>query len=267
MGPALTPVFPPNNSAKRARLKAISIPRLLLLTREKVGESQDLSFMSIQLRAFSYPPMLHSFQICKLLHFPLILHSLPGTLSPFPMVQPLQGPAWQLGCPDLLPSVALTFGSKIHLHFSPALSQPGCPSTSSLSKPLANSMFWLFFHTLANPRSPWKGQVVAPRGSVCSLNVLWPCLRAPQSPQEWMTAPTARLPSLSKPQLANPQKVSTSMPMAMLLLHPKSHRQRHLNDPHCNKTTEVLQIWINFIYTFKGLGFKYWFYHLLSDLP
>lgn len=151
----------------------------MLLTTEEDWESQDLSFMPIQLKAFSYPPTLLSFQIFQfnlwISHwFPILFLALPPLslcLSHFKDQLVLW--AAQTSCP-LLPY----FLVKDLFSFFANIFQPGCPPISSLPKPSVNSMFWLFFLMLANHRPSRKDQVVARRWSVCGLNALWPCLRA-----------------------------------------------------------------------------------------
>lgn len=190
MGPALAPVFPPNNSAESTHLNSISTPRVMLLaTGEKVWESQDLSFMSIQLRAFSDP------QCCFHFRFSNSTFKCP-TDSPFY--------SW---------------------HFLPFLFGSATSSTSlsaQTSCPLL-TYFWVkdLFSLFTKPLSAWMSLSLIPQQDTCKFHVLtflpnagqsqilkerpgdsswvavsssrtlWPHLRA--SP---MTAPT---PSLSRP--------------------------------------------------------------------
>lgn len=158
MGPALAPVFPPNNSAKSSHLNSISTPRVMLLTKgEKVWESQDLSFMSIQLRAFSYPPVLLSFQIFK---FDFWI------------------PHWFSMLFLALPTLFLWFS-----HFKDQLIT--C-ATWTTCPPLP--YFWVkcLFSLFTNPLSTWMSPQSHPSKAICKPHILFflPNIGQSQIPKE-----------------------------------------------------------------------------------
>lgn len=264
MGPALAPVFPPNNSAKSSHLNSISTPRVMLLTKgEKVWESQDLSFMSIQLRAFSYPPVLLSFQIFKfdfwIPHwFSMLFLALPTLFLWFSHFkdQLIACATWTT-CPPLpyfwVKCLFSLFTNPLSTWMSPQ---------SHPSKAICKPHILFSFLTLANPRSPKKGQLVAPLWSVCSLNVLWPWLR--------VSPVSTRAADGSYPKAPKPLQIPAGKPtegfhfhaFGMLFLYPNKDKEGK------GFTTEKehwsFTMCIYFIYIFICLGFKYRFCHLLT---
>lgn len=235
MGPALAPVFPPNNSAKSSHLNSISTPRVMLLTKgEKVWESQDLSFMSIQLRAFSYPPVLLSFQIFKfdfwIPHwFSMLFLALPTLFLWFSHFkdQLIACATWTT-CPPLpyfwVKCLFSLFTNPLSTWMSPQ---------SHPSKAICKPHILFSFLTLANP-SWWL---------LCGLYAAWMFSglgsESPQSPREQLTAPTPRLPSPFRSQLANPQKASTSMPSVCFFY--TQTKTKRAKASLLKKNTEVLR--------------------------
>lgn len=112
------------------------------------------------------------------------------------------------------------------------------------NKPFVNPSFWLSSLMLANHRSSRKGQVAAPRWSVCGLHALWPCLRASPVATGAADGSYPKVPQPPRPKEANSQKAPTPMPLATPLLHKNKGKEDKGIRRTLEKKTEILQICI-----------------------